>query len=167
MTSVLPQGDIIGMKRCNTSIMPTRQTNVAQLQGFYWPRYVTLPVSSNKSKPSEKVKPAKAMRPRKNSFSKERQQIEACLKLLPKTSLDFDILATLSPQPETFLHNSGPEERQPQHSYAWNPVSRREALNSKNSSLKYVSRMVPVKVSRKHSPRKGLRRADKRPMCKG
>ncbi|KAL3944903.1 MAG: hypothetical protein SGBAC_000994 [Bacillariaceae sp.] len=165
MTSVLSQGGINPMKQCNTSIMPTRTTNEARLQGFYWPRYVTLPVSSTTTSKSEKVKPVKVARPRKNSFSKERQQIEACLKLLPKTSLDFDLLATSSPQQEGFLPSSVSEERQPQHSYAWNPVSRRDASNIKSS--KPVSRLVPVKVSKKHSQRKGLRRSEKRPSLKG
>mmetsp|Transcript_28604 Transcript_28604/g.69295 ORF Transcript_28604/g.69295 Transcript_28604/m.69295 type:complete len:166 (+) Transcript_28604:222-719(+) len=165
MTSVLPQGDINPMKRCNTSIMPTRETNVAQLQGFYWPRYVTLPTSSSSTRQSEKVKPVKTTRPRKNSFSKERKHIEACLKLLPKTSLDFDLLATALPQNESFLPNRVLEERQPQHSYAWNPVSRRDTSSIKPS--KPVSRLVPVKVSKKHSQRKGLRRSEKRPSVKG
>lgn len=164
MTSVLPQGDIIKMKRCNTSIMPTRQTKVAELQGFYWPRYVTPGVPSTKSK-FKKAKPVKVTRPRKNSFSKERRQIEACLKILPKASLDFGLLVSCWPHHGALLQN-GAEERQPQHSYAWNPVSRKEATTVKYSS-KPVSRLVPVKVSKQQSQRKGLRRSEKLPFLKG
>ena len=164
MATVLPYGDITPMKRCNTSIMPTKETNVAQVQGFYWPRYVTLPVSSSPKSKTEKLKPVKVTRPRKNSFSRERQQIEACLKLLPKTpldfNLDFDLLATTACAPESL--NRDVQERQPQHSYAWNPVSRRDAPAVK----KPVSRLIPDKTSRKHS-RKNLRKVDKRPSCKG
>lgn len=152
MISALSHKDFSIRKRCSTSILPDNEPEIIQVQGFYWPRRVFSP-ETNKT---NKIKPVKAKRRRKYSFSKERDCIAECLKLLPKTSLNFDLLQSSSSREEYSC--STPEERQSQHSYAWNPTKR-----DTSKTLQNKSRIVPEKPPQ----RKAVRSIDKRESSKG
>lgn len=141
------------MKRCRTSILPDNGPEIIQVQGFYWPRHVFSPETRN----TKKIKPIKAKRQRKYSFSKERKCIVECLKLLPQTPIHFDLLQSSYSSREEYSCST-PEERQSQHSYAWNPIRRDTLKITQNKS-----RIVPEKPLQ----RKALRSMDKKESSKG
>lgn len=149
--------DIATVTRCNTSILPDSGDCELEI-GFYWPR-LFVPESSSKKKKDEK-KAIKANK-RRRKYSLTEAHLSENIRLSPSNStfLHFDL--SLSPSREEAV---SAENRQPRHSYCWNPKSipRIPEMKSKN-----MSRIVPEKPLKKLSPRKSLRSTNKTEKSKG